>query len=143
MPFQKLVNGFRVQPRKLFLIDGAGALLTAAMNILLIRFEEYIGMPVGMLYYLLAAAFTFAFFSFTCYCTNPANPSLPLKIIAIANALYCLTTLLLVLVFYERLRIIGLAYFSVEIVVITLLVGVEWTIAKAIRSPNTGGASKL
>lgn len=143
MPFQKLVNGFRVQPRKLFLIDGAGALLTAAMNILLIRFEEYIGMPVGMLYYLLAAAFTFAFFSFICYCTNPANPSLPLKIVAIANALYCLTTLLLMLVFYERLRIIGLAYFSVEIVVMTLLIGMEWTTAKAIRSPNTGGVSNL
>jgi len=129
MPFQKQVNRFLVQPRKLFLADGAGALLTAAMNILLIRFEEYIGMPVGMLCYLLGAAITFAFFSFTCYCINPANPSLPLKIIAVANALYCLTTLLLVFVFYERLSIIGLAYFSVEIVVITLLIRMEWKTA--------------
>ena len=143
MLFQKLVSGFRVRPRKLFLTDGAGALATAAINILLIRFEEYIGMPVGMLYYLLAAAVIFCFFSFTCYCTNPATPSLPLKIIAIANALYCLTTLLLVFVFYERLSIIGLAYFSVEIVVITLLIGVEWTTAKAIRISNSVSGSNL
>ncbi len=143
MPFQKLVNGFRVRPRKLFLIDGAGALFTAAMNILLIRFEEYIGMPIGMLYYLLAAAITFAFISFACYSTNPANPSLPLKIIAIANTLYCLTTLLLVFVFYERLSIIGLIYFSAEIVVIALLIWVEWKTSNAIRNPNAGGVSHL
>jgi cobalamin synthase len=143
MAFQKLVNGFRIRPRKLFLTDGAGALLTAAMNILLILFEEYIGMPVGMLYYLLAAAVTFAFFSFACYYTNPANPSLSLKIIAIANTFYCLTTLLLVLVFYKRLSIIGLIYFSVEIVVIALLIWVEWATANAIRNSNTGGVSNL
>lgn len=143
MPFQKLVNGFRVRPRKLLLIDGAGALFTAAMNILLIRFEEYIGMPIGMLYYLLAAAITFAFISFACYSTNPANPSPPLKIIAIANTLYCLTTLLLVFVFYERLSIIGLIYFSAEIVVIALLIWVEWKTSNTIRNSNAGGVSHL
>lgn len=113
-------------PRRLFLIDGIGALLTASLlAFLLAPLERYFGMPVRMLYPLAAVAVVFALYSLLCYARFPARWQLYLRGIALANLSYCVLTVVLVVYFWERLTVLGGLYFVGEIGIVIGLVVVE------------------
>ena len=94
--------------KKLFLIDGLGALLSAfLLGVILVRWEPVFGMPAKVLYPLAAIAGVFAIYSLSCHFFLTQNRGRFLKGIAVANLLYCCLTLTLVVYFYSQLTVLG------------------------------------
>ncbi|MER0438395.1 hypothetical protein [Emticicia sp. W12TSBA100-4] len=122
----KILDRLTLNPKSLFLIDGLGALLTAFLTgVILRKFEDAFGMPQKHLCVLSILACIFAVYSMNCYFFVGKNWSTYLKIIAIANLMYCLLTAILVIVLYQQLTILGIIYFIGEILIILGLVYVE------------------
>ena len=128
MILEKLI----LNPKRLFLIDCLGALLTALFLItILARFESIFGMPVSVLYFLSLIAGIFAIYSFCCFYFFPDNWWVFLKIILIANLLYCCLTAGFIISFYNRLTILGWIYFVMEIMIIICLSVIEFRTLKS------------
>lgn len=118
----KLISNLKT----LFLIDALGALLTAfSLGVILVKFEESFGMPRRVLHFLSLVACIFMVYSFCCYFFIARNRRPYLKAIAIANMMYCCLTLGLVFYFYQSLTILGLIYFLLEIMVVSVLIFIE------------------
>ena len=128
MILQKLISN----PKRLFLIDCLGALLTALFLLtILARFESIFGMPVSVLYFLSLIAGIFAIYSFCCFYFFPDNLRPFLRIILIANLLYCCLTAGFIISFYNRLTILGWIYFVMEIMIIICLSVIEFRTLKS------------
>lgn len=113
-------------PRKLFLLDGLGGLLTAfCLLFILMPFEYQFGMPRQILSILTAVAFVFAIYSVSCFLFVRTDRRLFLKFLYVANLTYCCITAILVSTNYHRLTWLGITYFLIEIVVICMLVAIE------------------
>jgi len=109
--------------KKLFLLDGLGALTTAILlSQILARFESFFGMPKNILYILSLVAVCFAAYSLTCFLFVKTNFSRYFKVIIVANIAYCLATLGLVIIYFQPLTWFGIAYFLGEISIISLLI---------------------
>lgn len=120
------ISKITLDPRKLFLIDACGALLSAfLLGIILTRFESTFGMPRNVLYFLALVPCIFALYSFSCFFKMPEKWQPFLKAIAYSNQLYCCVTMGLVLYFYQQLTWLGVGYFVVEIVIVVTLAGIE------------------
>ncbi|MBS2018727.1 MAG: hypothetical protein JST00_38020 [Deltaproteobacteria bacterium] len=117
--------------RRLFLLDGIGAALSAVALALSTAFEPMLGAPVHVVVPLSLVAAGFAVYSLTCH-VRAAGPRF-LFGIAVANALYCLCTLSVVLALRHSLTMLGIAYFLGEVLVIATLVFVEATVARSRR----------
>lgn len=130
---KQLVHNLRLNPRRIFLIDGLGACLTALVFFcLLIPFHQLIGMPEPVLQILFLIAVIFAVYSLSCFFFLKNNHRYFLRIIAAGNCLYCCLTLFFVLAYFRELHIIGLIYFLLEMAVIAGLVYLE------IKAPDHG-----
>lgn len=119
-----------IAQRKIFLIDGIGAVTSLFMlGLVLVHFEQYIGMPINVLYFLALGAGIFALYSMYCYLRLPSQWWIFLNLIAVVNLLYCLVTLGLVIYYYSQLTVLGLIYFFGEILIIFVLIGIEFKTA--------------
>ena len=87
-------------------------------------------MPARVLYVLGAVAAVFAIYSFSCYCLLRYRCRPFLTAIIIANLLYAVLSLGLVIYYFPQLTIWGLLYFAGEIIVILLLVSIEYRCLK-------------
>jgi hypothetical protein len=115
-----------VSYKNIFLIDGMGAVLTALLlSQLLARLVPVFGMPSAILYPLAAIAACFAIYSLLCHLLVKKNWKPFLRGIAVANTLYCLTTLGWVIYLWNSLTWLGIAYFLGEILIVMTLVRVE------------------
>jgi len=120
------MNQWILKPKRIFLLDGLGACLTAfLLGVVLTAFNKHFGMPQKTLNILALIALGFAVYSFFCFFFIGNNWRLFLKIIAAANLLYCCLTTALVIYFYPQLTVFGVIYFLLEIVVVCGLVFVE------------------
>lgn len=123
---QSLLDKAAAHPRIMFLIDGCGAVLTAFLSgVVLVRFEEFFGMPKNVLFILTAIACFFAVYSFTCAALNVVRWQPFMRIIALANTLFCCLTVGLVVYFYAQLTAFGIAYFVQEWFVVGVVVWAE------------------
>jgi len=114
-------------PRKLLLVDGVGALLTAFMlSFVLTTFESSLGMPRAVLYTLAGWAFVYATYSLRSYFVAKKQVLSPLYFIAWANVAYCCLTAILVVYFYQKISILCITYFVLEIIIILSLARIEW-----------------
>jgi hypothetical protein len=121
-----LIDKLKSNPKKLFLIDGSGALLTVFFLIaILVPFEDSFGMPAGVVYFLSLVASMYAIYSFSCYFFIRSNWRPYLKVITIANIIYCCLTIAQVFYFYQSLTVAGLFYFLLEIIVLCVLIFIE------------------
>ncbi|MEP1033040.1 hypothetical protein [Ekhidna sp.] len=117
----------KLSAKRLFLIDGIGATASAIfLGIILVRFNEWIGMPVNVLYILAALAVVFGCYSLSCHFLSILNWRSWLRLIAIVNLLYCLTTLILLIWYIDLLTPLGISYFTLEIAIIIILVSLEF-----------------
>lgn len=124
--FNSLIEAFTNKPKKLFLVDGLGAVLTAFLLVVfLIRYVDVFGMPQKPLYVLSIIAVIYAVYSICCYFFIGKHWRSYLKLIAFANLLYCCATISFVIYFYPSVTIFGLIYFLAELVVIGCLVTIE------------------
>jgi hypothetical protein len=118
--------------RQSFAIDAIGAAVTAAMlAVVLPALEPYLGMPPRVLVPLCFVALGFAVYSSSCFALR-ASPRW-LLVIAAANAAYCLCTLTLVVVLWNTLTPLGVAYFLGEVALILGLVALEVHVASRER----------
>lgn len=118
--------------RSLFLIDGLGAFVTAFFLFVILRTNTiYCGMPEKILVFLSLIAFSFSIYSFACFFLLKENLRSFLKIMMMANLLYCCLTAGLVVHHYQRLTALGMAYFLTEIVIMLGLVYVEYKLSRA------------
>lgn len=125
----------KISPKKLFLIDGLGALVSALLiGVVLTKIHEHIGLPLPVLQFLAIPPVAFAVYSFNYFLNVPSNWQLYLKIIATVNIAYCLLTSLVMFHYKESLTTLGLGYFVTEIMVVLILVAVE--IQKASQKHN-------
>lgn len=121
-----LVDKLKSAQKKLFLIDGAGALLTAFfLMAILLPFKDNFGMPLRVLYFLSLLACMYTIYSFSCYFFIRSNRRVYLTVIAIANIIYCCLTIAAVFYFYQNLTIAGILYFLLEIIVLCVLIFIE------------------
>ena len=113
--------------KNIFLVDGLGALLSALMlGIVLPSFKNEIGMPTAVLVVLSLVALVLGGYSVTCFFFAKASKRNLLKLIMVANLVYCLTTAFLVTKYLSALTKLGVAYFIGEILIILILVWVEF-----------------
>jgi hypothetical protein len=133
----KFIRQLTLKPKIIFLIDSLGALVTAFFLFAILRtFNEYVGMPQITLTYLSLIAVIFCLYSTTCFFLLKDNWRPFLRIISIANLLYCFLTTGLVISYHQNLTGIGMAYFVGEIIVVSGLIFVELKTLKASEQKN-------
>jgi hypothetical protein len=119
----------------IFLIDGMGALVSAILlGLVLTKFESFFGLPKNVLYVLSGIAVLLAVYSFTNAAVKPRNPSVRLKLIAVANLFYCVLTVVLLIAFYQQLTVYDLLYFVGELLIILSLAYYELRAAAGSRT---------
>jgi hypothetical protein len=123
------INKIAANPRQLFLIDGLGALLsTFLLGVVLVQFEDFFGIPTNVLYFLAFLPCLFAIYDFYCYQKVPDNIDFYIKIIAVANLLYCLLSMGLALYHFQKITIYGWIYILLEILILILLITIQFKI---------------
>jgi hypothetical protein len=127
---QKLIKYFSKNQKTLFLIDSIGAFMTAfSLFIILRQFNAYFGMPKDELTYLSIVAVCFGIYSTACFLFLKGNLKPFIKFISIANLMYCVLTIGLLIKYFPLLTIIGITYFLTEIVIVCGLSYVELSVA--------------
>ena len=134
----KIIEHLSLKPRTLFLIDSAGALLTAfSLFVVLRNINEYFGMPETILTYLSAMAACLCIYSTTCFFKLKDNWAPFIIGISIANLLYCIITVSLIIFYNPLLTTIGTTYFLLEIAIVCTLVYIELNVAATIKRNKT------
>jgi len=117
-------------PKKLFFIDGCGAFLSAfLLGIVLVRFEQYVGIPPATLYFLAAFPIMFTIYDWLSYLQSHNKQPQLLRGIAIFNFFYCCLSIGVAFYHYNTLTIIGWIYFLIEILIVMILANWELKIA--------------
>jgi hypothetical protein len=131
---KKLIKYFTEKQKTLFLIDSIGAFITAFFLFVIVQqFNAYFGMPETVLTYLSVIAVCFSVYSIACFSFLKTRRAAFIKLIGIANLLYCVLTMGLLIAYYRNLTITGLLYFSSEMIIICSLCHIELTVAKEIK----------
>jgi hypothetical protein len=122
----KISAQFAHKPKTIFIVDGLGALVTASLLFLVLtNFQKHFGMPCEVLSLLSVVALIFSIYSTLCFLFLKENWGLFLKVIMVANLLYCFLSIGIVIYCYSVLTAFGLTYFLVEIAVVVGLVLIE------------------
>ncbi|TDP00212.1 MULTISPECIES: hypothetical protein [unclassified Flavobacterium] len=128
--FEKLTSHLAKNPRRLFLIDSAGALLTAVLLCgVLSNLSPYIGMPKTTLDLLFSIAACFWLYSSVCFLFLKTQWTLYIRLISFANLLYCALTIAFLFIHYNKLTILDFTYFLTETAIICLLVYTELSVS--------------
>ncbi len=134
MRIHTLLNQFYQNPKKLFLIDGIGAIVSAVMlGIILVYLESWFGIPKKVLYVLAFFPCLFAAFDFLVYRYTKSKLSRYLIIIAYANLGYVGLSLSLAWYHLPKLTGLGWIYITCEVSIILLMVYIELATAHQIR----------
>ncbi len=128
---KKLIKHFTEKQKTLFLIDSIGAFMTAFFLFFIVRqFNEYFGMPKKELTYLSVIAVFFCIYSAACFLFLKGGLTPFISFIGIANLIYCVLTIGLLIKYSLLLTIIGTTYFLIEIVIICGLSYVELNVVR-------------
>lgn len=134
---KQTINYTTKNPKILFLIDSLGAMFTAFLLFVILRnYNEYYGVPEATLICLSIIAVFFSSYSISCFFFLKENWMTFLTVIAYANLLYCVLTIVLLIGCYPILTILGITYFLIEILVICGLVYIELKVATAIKQDS-------
>ncbi|OSZ79049.1 hypothetical protein CAP35_12605 [Chitinophagaceae bacterium IBVUCB1] len=126
-----LISNLTSNPKRLLLIDGIGAIISAVLLALVLgQHVAVFGMPQQVLYKLAAMAGVFAVYSLSCHALLRSGFKPYLRTIAFANLLYCCITLVLMFVYFQELTIYGIIYFINEKIVVGSLAYIELRAAK-------------
>ena len=114
------------QSKRIFLIDGAGALVsTLALGLVLPAFQSHIGMPSEILYGLAAAPALFLIYDLSVVRWAKSGLAPWLKGIIAGNTAYALASVILFVKHFDALTSLGLAYFVLELLVLAVLIAYE------------------
>jgi hypothetical protein len=134
-----MVAWFRLRPRKLFLLDAAGALLTCLMvGLVLPALDSWFRMPGHILQLLAALAGILFLYSFGCFLFIRKRFKTFLVPIASMNSLYCIYTGWKVVELHSQIGWYDRLYFIGEIVIVSYLVWVELQVAFHTEAVSSG-----
>lgn len=123
----KFLNKLISNPKRVFLLDGMGAVLTCVLlSFVLSPFNHFIGLPNQIFLLLSLIALIFAGYSLTCFAFFRNRTSKLLLPIIVANSLYCVLTFALLLYYHETITFLGISYFIGEIIILGLLICLEF-----------------
>lgn len=123
---QKNTKLENLDPRKLFLLDGFGALLSAfLLGIILVQYESVFGIPKSTLYFLAIIPCFFVIFDFYSYSSKKPNLSNSLKVIAYLNFAYCLISICSTLFHFNKITIWGWGYIIIEVIIVSAIAAFE------------------
>ncbi|MFK8039500.1 MAG: hypothetical protein AB8B74_14500 [Crocinitomicaceae bacterium] len=112
-------------PKKIFILDGIGGLLTTLSFLAIILFfSSYFGLPNKILAVFASFGAVYGIFSFSVAFKAKKWISF-LKTIVIANLMYGAITITTLLLYKELITKIELTYFCVEILVLSILIWLE------------------
>lgn len=124
-----------LKPRRLFFLDGIGAFVSLIfLGIVLVRYQELIGMPIPALRILAIFPFLFMIYDTICYFKAKSQPAVLLKVISVLNLLYAFFSITSVFFYFDKITYLGLNYFSLEVILILLLVNLEWKTATSLEA---------
>jgi len=131
MWFKRITYKAELDPKKLFIIDGFGALLSSfLLGIVLVYFENIFGIPSPTLHTLASLAVLFAIYDLYCYQKRESMKlKCFLKAIAIINILYSCLTIGFIFYHSSRITIFGQLYILAEVLIIISLAVVEFKVA--------------
>jgi len=116
-----------VTPKKLFLIDGIGALLSIfLLGVVLVRYEFIFGLPPTTLYVLAGIPVFFAIYDLFAYKTEGAKAGKLLRGIAVMNVLYCCLSIGLAACHHEVVTGFGWVYIIIEVMIVFALAMVQF-----------------
>ncbi|MDB4438669.1 hypothetical protein N9176_00315 [bacterium] len=122
--------------KKLFLIDGLGALLSIFfLSVVLTYYESVFGIPKSTLYFLAFWPFLFVLYDLYCYYKMENKAGLFLKGIAYANITYCILSIATAFYHSSTITHFGWMYIVLEIFIVIILVKIELKVAKD-QTPN-------
>jgi len=141
-----MLEKFISHPKKLFLIDGLGAILSAfLLGFVLVKLERVFGIPSKTLYFL--ATMPVFFLSYDLYCTRKNKDDLGqfMKGIAIINLTYCCISIVFAFYHFGTITIFGWSYLLMEILIIITLAIIEFKVAKKLikNKANTQQSIKM
>lgn len=125
-----LAEKLSTQPRRVFLMDGLGAVVSAlALGVGLPAVQPLIGMPREVLLFLAAIPVGYAIYSFGCAARLPVKWPSWLRGIAKLNAAYAGLSVALLAAHAAQIQPLGWAYFVGEILLLSGLAPLEWKVA--------------
>ena len=131
--FKQTTKYIHENPRKLFLIDGVGAMLSAfLLGIVLVKLEHFFGIPVPTLYLLASLPVLFALYDFYSYRQGDDKLAVLLKGIAMMNLGYCLLSIGLAFYHHKVVTYLGWIYIILEIMIVVAIAILELRVAKSL-----------
>lgn len=128
---KRLLKKFTLNPKKLLLIDGLGAVISAfLLSVVLVNIKDIIGIPASSLYLLAILPIIFAIYDFYYYQKTHSKLKFFLKRIAIANLLYCCFSIGVAFYHSKTITNLGWTYILVEVLIIIILSVFELIVAK-------------
>jgi len=138
MLLEHLITKAEQNPKKLFLIDGFGAIISAILlGVVLVRFERIFGIPSSVLYYLAIIPIFFVVYDTYCHQKEHLKTGLLLKGIAVLNLIYCCVSIGLVSYHFNTITNLGWAYIIIEIIIVSFLAMIEFRVGRKIIKAST------
>lgn len=135
MIFQQVINKMVLHPKRLFLIDGLGALLSAfLLGVVLVQLESIFGIPAKVLYILAFLPCIFVLYDFYCYLRVKKNLRYFLIAIALMNLMYCFVSIGVVFQHRQKITALGWIYIIIEILILIVLIRIELKTAYKLAS---------
>jgi uncharacterized oligopeptide transporter (OPT) family protein len=132
--FKVISNTLENNPKKLFVIDGIGALVSAVMlGIVLVQLEQVFGIPAAALYILAAIPCLFALYDWYCFRSAQINLNKNLLIIAGLNVGYCILSIAITYLHKDSVTTLGWTYIFLEILIVLFIAGQEYKTAKRFK----------
>ncbi len=118
----RISRHFSEHPKFLFLIDALGALLTVLILFFILRpNHNLVGIPQHIISYLAGIALLYFVYSLCCFCLLRLRKRKFLTVIGAANLFYCFVTVGIMVLYRNSITVLGVAYFSIEILIIIAL----------------------
>ncbi len=137
MAFEYLITKAELNPKKIFLVDGLGAMLSAFLLVfVLARFEPIFGIPPEPLYFLSIIPILFAVYDLYAYQKKHQKTGPLLKGIALLNLIYCLISIGLILYHFATITLFGWLYILLEIVIVLILATIECRVGRKINNTS-------
>ncbi|WP_289039623.1 hypothetical protein [uncultured Zobellia sp.] len=131
MTVKKIIDWANENPKKLFKIDGFGAILSAVLlGVVLVKLEHLFGIPKPTLYFLASLPCLFAIYDVCCYYKADKNIGVFLKGIGITNLGYCCLSIGLAIYHREKVTDWGWIYILIEVLVVCTLALIQLGVAK-------------
>jgi hypothetical protein len=137
MTTEQIIKWGNDNPKKIFQIDGSGAILSAILSgIVLVKWERIFGIPATTLYFLASLPCLFSMYDFYCYFKIDNKPGMFLKGIAIANLLYNVLSMGLAIYHFNKITYWGWTYLIIEIMIVSVLAVFELNVAGRLMNEN-------